>query len=189
MRTAKWISLCVASLIWLGTSSCADDSWAANKATGIFVIRSEYALDDKDSLTLIAQITQLQNDVQKLLNLQPQERTVEISMFKSRTTYRAHLAQRVPEGMNRPALFVQGTDMGRVYVYRQWGFDVDLRHECTHAVLHNALPYVPMWLDEGLAEYFEVVPSHRSSGNKHLSSLKRSILFGWRPNLAKLEAA
>jgi hypothetical protein len=91
--------------------------------------------------------------------------------------------------MNRPALFVQGTDMGRVYVYKRWGFDTDLRHESTHAVLHNALPYVPMWLDEGLAEYFEVPANKRSAGNPHLSSLRRSIFFGWRPNLAKLEAA
>ena len=79
--------------------------------------------------------------------------------------------------------------MGRVYVYRRWGFDTDLRHESTHAVLHNALPYVPMWLDEGLAEYFEVVSAQRSSGSPHLPSLKRSIVFGWRPNLELLEAA
>ena len=189
MRSAKWISLCVASFIWLGTPSCASAQWVATKTTGIFEIRSEYALDDQDSQVLISQITQLQSDVQKLLNLEPQDRAVEISLFKSKTTYRAHLAQRVPEGMNRPALFVQGTDMGRVYVYRRWGFDTDLRHECTHAVLHNALPYVPMWLDEGLAEYFEVVSAKRSTGNPHLSSLKRSILFGWRPHIDKLEAA
>lgn len=189
MRTAKWISLCVASMIWFVAPSCAEDTWAATKSTGIFEIRSEFALDDRDSQALIAQITQLQSDVQKLLNLEPQERSVEISLFQSKSTYRAHLSQRVPEGMHRPALFVQGSDMGRVYVYKRWGFDVDLRHECTHAVLHNALPYVPMWIDEGLAEYFEVVSSKRSSGNPHLSSLKRSILFGWRPNLAKLEAA
>lgn len=189
MRSAKWISWCVASLIWLGQPSCADAQWAATKTTGIFEIRSEYALDDKDSQILIAQITQLQSDVQKLLNLEPQDRAVEISLFKNKTTYREHLAQRVPEGMNRPALFVQGSDMGRVYVYKRWGFDTDLRHECTHAVLHNALPYVPMWIDEGLAEYFEVVASKRSTGNPHLGSLKRAILFGWRPRIDKLEAA
>ena len=189
MRSANWISVCLASVVWLGGLSCASAQWATTQTSGIFQIRSEYALDDTDSQTLIEQITQLQSEVQKLLNLEPQAGSVEISLFQSKTTYRAHLAQRVPEGMNRPALFVQGSDGGRVYVYKRWGFETDLRHECTHAVLHNALPYVPLWLDEGLAEYFEVVASKRSSGNSHLSSLKRSILFGWRPGIAKLEAA
>ena len=179
----------MASLIGLGPGSIAPADWVARETTGIFEIQSEYALNDKDSRELIQQITALQNDVQTLLNLKSENRPVEISLFKNRSTYRAHLSQRVPEGMNRPALFVQGTDMGRVYVYRHWGFDVDLRHESTHAVLHNALPYVPMWLDEGLAEYFEVVALKRSSGNPHLASLKRAILFGWRPSLPHLEAA
>ncbi len=189
MWTAKWISVCVASFVWLGAPSCANAQWATTQTAGIFEFRSEYPLDDKESQALIVQITQLQSDVQKLLNLKPQGQAVEINLFQSKTSYRAHLAKRVPEGLNRPALFVQGSDGGRVYVYKRWGFDVDLRHECTHAVLHNALPYVPMWLDEGLAEYFEVVASKRSTGNPHFASLKRAILFGWRPGIAKLEAA
>jgi hypothetical protein len=189
MRSAKWISVCVASVVWLGAWCCASAQWSTTQTTGIFEIRSEFTLDDKDSQALVAQITGLQSEVQKLLNLKSQAQTVEISLFRSKTTYRAHLAQRVPEGLNRPALFVQSSDGGRVYVYKRWGFETDLRHECTHAVLHNALPYVPMWLDEGLAEYFEVVAAKRSTGNPHLSSLKRSALFGWRPDIARLEAA
>ena len=190
MRSAKWISVCVmASVVWLGALSCASAQWAVNQTTGIFQIRSEYSLDDQDSQTLVSQITSLQGEVLKLLNLKSQEQPVEISLFKSKATYRAYLAQRVPEGLNRPALFVQGSDGGRVYVYQRWGFETDVRHECTHAVLHNALPYVPMWLDEGLAEYFEVEAAKRSAGHPHLSSLRRSIRFGWRPEIAQLEAA
>ena len=189
MRTSKWTSWCVACLIWRVLCPAALAQWQPVETTGIFQIRSEFPLNDREGQEIIRQLTELQKDVQRLLNLKPEDRPVEISLFKSKATYRAHLAQRVTEGVDRTALFVQGSDMGRVYVYRRWGFDVDLRHESTHAVLHNALPYVPMWLDEGLAEYFEVVPTQRSSDNPHLSSLKRSILFGWRPDLAKLEAA
>ena len=32
----------------------------------------------------------------------------------------------------------------------------DLRHEMTHAYLHAVVPNVPLWLDEGLAKYFEL---------------------------------
>lgn len=195
MSASKWISTCVAGLLWLVASGGAlaqrDDEapWVDHVTTGIFEIRSEYSLSDRDSKTLIEQINHLQSDVQQMLNLESQGQPVEINLFRSKSSYQSYLAQRVPEGMNRPALFVQGTDMGRVYVYKRWGFDTDLRHESTHAVLHNALPYVPMWLDEGLAEYFEVPANKRSTGNPHLSSLRRSIFFGWHPNLARLEAA
>lgn len=195
MPASKWISTCVAGLLWLVAGGSAltlraeDSQWVDSTSTGIFQIRSEYSLSDGDSQNIVEQIEQLQTDVQQMLNLEPTRQPVEISLFRSKSSYQSHLSRRVPEGVNRPALFVQGTDMGRVYVYKRWGFDADLRHESTHAVLHNALPYVPMWLDEGLAEYFEVVASKRSSGNPHLTSLRRSIFFGWRPNLAKLEAA
>ena len=189
MQSSKWISWCAACLIGHGVCAIAFSQWQPVVTAGIFQIRSEFALNDRDGQEIIGQLNSLQKDVQTLLNLKLEDRPVEISLFKSKATYRAHLAQRVPEGMDRTALFVQGSDMGRVYVYRRWGFDSDLRHESTHAVLHNALPYVPMWLDEGLAEYFEVVSTQRSSGNPHLSSLKRSIFFGWRPNLERLEAA
>lgn len=189
MSASKWISICVAGLVWLVSSAPAQSEWVDTTSSGIFQIRSEYSLSDRDSQNLVSQINKLQDDVQTMLNLKSQEQPVEISLFRSKSSYQSHLSQRVPEGVNRPALFVQGTDMGRVYVYKRWGFDTDVRHECTHAVLHNALPYVPMWLDEGFAEYFEVLEEQRSTGSPHLSSLRRSIFFGWRPNLAKLEAA
>ena len=189
MRSSKWISWCAACLIGHGICAIALSQWQPAETAGIFQIRSEFALNDRDGQEILRQLNTLQKDVQTLLNLKLEDRPVEISLFKSKASYRAHLAQRVPEGVDRTALFVQGTDMGRVYIYRRTGFDTDLRHESTHAVLHNALPYVPMWLDEGLAEYFEVVSTERSSGSPHLPSLKRSIFFGWRPNLERLEAA
>ena len=46
-------------------------------------------------------------------------------------------------------------------VYTYWGDRIqqDLRHELTHALLHSVLKDVPLWLDEGLAEYFELPPA------------------------------
>ncbi|RLS55951.1 MAG: hypothetical protein DWH91_08070 [Planctomycetota bacterium] len=180
-------------IVWLATNSSsrvrAEEPWVATRTMGLFEVRSEFALEDVESQRIMTQIEGLQTDVLTHLNLTAGEQSVEVNLFRSQSTYRAFLSSRVPEGMNRPALFVQGTDYGRVYVYRRRGFDTDLRHECTHAVLHNALPYVPMWIDEGLAEYFEPPREQRSAGNPHLASLRRSIFFGWKPNLARLEQA
>jgi hypothetical protein len=62
-----------------------------------------------------------------------------------------------------------------------------VRHESTHALLHNALPYVPQWLDEGLAEYFEVPAAQRARKHPHLNELRWPLVFGWRPDLEALE--
>ena len=89
----------------------------------------------------------------------------------------------------RRALYVKAAGPGRVYVYRSKELPVDLRHESTHALLHAALPMVPLWLDEGLAEYFEVPADKRAFENPHLSALfKTEIQWGKVPPLASLEA-
>jgi hypothetical protein len=62
--------------------------------------------------------------------------------------------------------------------------EVDLRHEGTHALLHATLPVVPLWLDEGLAEYFEVPASERTSHYSHLSKTRWSVRLG---NVATIE--
>ena len=67
-------------------------------------------------------------------------------------------------------------------------FEVDVRHESTHAVLHATLTDVPLWLDEGLAEYFEMPRDKRSDGNPHLESIKRLLRQGEMPKLDDLES-
>jgi hypothetical protein len=71
-------------------------------------------------------------------------------------------------------------------VYTFWGEHIrqDLRHELTHALLHSVLKDVPLWLDEGLAEFFELPPESRGLNRLHLTQLKRD---GLAPNLARLE--
>jgi hypothetical protein len=61
-----------------------------------------------------------------------------------------------PNLPRRRAFFVE-TDT-RLSVYAYWGDRVaeDLRHEVVHGYLHAVVPHLPLWLDEGLAEYFEV---------------------------------
>jgi hypothetical protein len=72
----------------------------------------------------------------------------------------------------RPALFILEGGSPGVYTYRKSDLDVDLRHECTHALLHSALPVVPLWLDEGLAKYFEVPAAQRAFDHPYFDDLK-----------------
>ena len=64
---------------------------------------------------------------------------------------------------------MKGRGPGKVFAYKSKALPVDVRHEGTHGLLHAALPMVPLWLDEGLAEYFEVPgrqPSLRQSASE-----------------------
>ncbi|OHB79159.1 MAG: hypothetical protein A2W31_18440 [Planctomycetes bacterium RBG_16_64_10] len=74
-----------------------------------------------------------------------------------------------------------------MFAYRHQELSVDLRHECTHALLHSALDVVPLWLDEGLAEYFEVPAQQRVYDHPHLARLKWNMRLGIIPPLASLE--
>ncbi len=191
MRRTAALATCVMALIAIvaavRTPATAAEQWSHTSETGVFQVRSEFSLSDDASRRLLAEIEQLQTDVETRLDIAVADRPVQLSIFSGRWSYSRYVASRVPEGANRPALYVQGPDMGHVFVYRRWGFETDVRHECTHAVLHNALPYIPLWLDEGLAEYFEAPPEDRTSDHPHLGSLRRAVFFGWRPDLRQLE--
>lgn len=160
--------------------------WLEERELAPYLIRSEFAL--RDVADLVNDLGDLQADLERLLNLKCEPREIQIHLFRSRSSYTSYLSQRVPEGVKRQALFVQGTDAGRVYAYRQRDLDTDVRHETTHALMHSALPYVPLWLDEGIAEYFEMPPGLREKQHPHRRELQNAIRFGWKPNLEKLEA-
>jgi hypothetical protein len=105
------------------------------------------------------------------------------------------MKERYPELPSRRAFFVaQPRSIGGaedLLVYTYWGERIrqDLRHELTHALLHSVIRDVPLWLDEGLAEYFELPPSRRGVNAAHVEALRRSLGAGtYRPNLARLEA-
>jgi hypothetical protein len=75
-----------------------------------------------------------------------------------------------------------------VFTYDSKRLMQDLRHELTHALLHGVIKEVPQWLDEGLAEYFELPPPREGVNSEHVERL-RSDLANRRArlSLARLE--
>ena len=179
--------LCGLALVLAPLRAAWGGGWVEEQQLGPYLIRSEFALRDVQGL--VDDLGDLQLDIERQLGLKCEPGgDIQIHLFRSRWSYNDYVSKRVPDGTKRQALFVQGTDAGRVYAYRHSGLDIDVRHETTHALLHTALPYVPLWLDEGLAEYFEVSPGLREKQNPHRNDLKFAIRFGWRPALERLEA-
>lgn len=166
----------------------ADGNWVDFHSSGAYFCRSEFRLSDGDATQLLLELDDLRETLERTLGISVRDRSIQLNFFAHRRSYVNYIAQRVPEGTGRKALYVQGPDMGRLYAYRSLSFAEDVRHETTHALLHHALPFVPLWLDEGLAEYFEVPADERVAGSPHLKRLRWAVKFGWKPDLQELDS-
>ncbi|HEY0982666.1 MULTISPECIES: DUF1570 domain-containing protein [unclassified Schlesneria] len=187
VTAAPWSRLTSSISRRLGQDRSTASRWVEERDLDPYLIRSEFPLGDVQEL--VADLGDLQADLESILRLECEPRPIQVYLFSSKRSYDQYLRIRVPEGVNRQALYVPGTDAGRVYAYRQSELDIDVRHETTHALLHNALPYVPIWIDEGLAEYFEVPAASRVKGHRHRKELRDAIRFSrWKPNIEGLEA-
>jgi tRNA A-37 threonylcarbamoyl transferase component Bud32 len=137
---------------------------------------------------LIEDLILLRKQITVALDLPLQREEVAIYIFSTEKEFRDYLNAAYPGLPNRRAFFMGSRDELAVYTY--WGERIqeDLRHEYTHGLLHASLRTVPLWLDEGLAEYFEVAGPRPGTVNTEYSGrLAASVANGWRPNLAALE--
>jgi len=137
---------------------------------------------------LIEELCARRLDVQRRLALPVSDEPVYVYLFESADRFRAFMRLHHPAFPNRRAFFVE-TDT-RLMVYAHWGDRVaeDLRHEATHAYLHAVVPSLPLWLDEGLAEYFEVPRGAQGVNRPHLHRLLvRLEKRTWEPDLKRME--
>lgn len=192
MRSSRWVVLVGVVGVWWAVSCfvdlrrCwADGGWADTRVVGPFVCRADFSLAGVEGL--LVDLGRLQDDLVRYLGVRPALEPIEVYLFGSQKTYRKYLKQHLPEVPYRRALYLKRGGPGIVLAYRSRQLAVDLRHECTHALLHASLPMVPLWLDEGLAEYFEVEPEERAFGNPHLTSVRWHARLGIPQKLEKLE--
>jgi hypothetical protein len=153
-----------------------------------FVFLSDFEI--KRDLPLFQELSELREQLNKELQLPPANSVVQVFIFEDRDRYERFMHAKYPDLPKRRAFFVaQPHSVGGpedLYVYTYWGERVreDLRHELTHALLHSVLKDVPLWLDEGLAEYFELPTEKLGLNSRHLEQIRRG---GFQPNLARLE--
>ena len=182
------ITLCtlIATVFLSGSvSRHASAAWIDCGTSAPFHIQSDYVLRNPNAVLQV--VKQLKHDFEKTLKLSPSQRRVEVRLFQSKRDYKRHVSKRIPRGDRHPALFVKGSDVSWIYIYSQPDFTKNLRHECTHALLHNSLFALPLWLDEGLAQYLEL-PTHRAANeHAHLPGIRRAVARRWHPDLQKLE--
>jgi hypothetical protein len=160
--------------------------WPAEKTVGVFHCHADYVLG-RDEL-LLAQLDDLARDVTSTLGLLPSREPIHLFLFHDRETYQAYLKQHFPRVPYRRALFIKSKGPGMVFAFKGDAFEIDVRHECTHAVLHSVVQNLPLWLDEGLAEYFEVIREQRAVQNPHLDAIRKESRTSTPRPLEKLEA-
>ncbi len=122
------------------------------------------------------------------LELPERELPIRICIFESRQRFEEFCRRRLPEFPIRRAFFVQQGDEFIVLASRGEGLLGDLRHELTHAVLHQSIGDVPIWLDEGLAEYFEPAGPLGTPKPGMVEAIEEMQANNWRPSLARLES-
>lgn len=136
---------------------------------------------------LLKDLETLRGVISETLDLPVQEQPVKVYLFGDEARYSQYLQTTYPNLPPRRAYFV-GTSQ-ELAVYTFWGDRIqeDLRHEYTHGVLHASLKDVPLWLDEGLAEYFEVAEPPVGYNRDYVQRMRSALHEGWRPDLDRLE--
>ena len=163
----------------------AADDWVDGRQAEPFVVRANYRLEQDGSL--VEQLQELQSELTRLLGVEATDEPVELYLFRDEASYGRYLTSRFPGVPARRAMYVKHTGPGMVFAYQSRDLAIDLRHESTHALLHAVLSSVPLWLDEGLAEYFELPREQRAFDNAYAASLVWRIRLGQVQSLAALE--
>ncbi len=156
-----------------------------------YLFLSDFEIDrDKP---LFQELAKLRDQVYGELQLTPSRSAVQVYLFENKERYDEYMHAVYPNLPPRRAFFIQqqralgGAD--DLMVYTSWGERIqqDLRHELTHALLHGVIRDVPLWLDEGLAEYFELPPANRGVNASHVETLRRDFGVTFQPDLERLE--
>jgi hypothetical protein len=136
-----------------------------------------------------AELPELQRELTRTLGVAPAKTPIYVYLFADEDQYRAYKDQHFPRVPFRPALYILEGGSPGVYTYRKPDLEIDVRHECTHALLHSALPVAPLWLDEGLAKYFEVPANRRAFDHPYFDDLKWkwSLRLGMVRSIESLE--
>jgi hypothetical protein len=156
--------------------------------TGPFMLFSNFPMEDDPPA--VRCLLALERDLKRQLDFQSNgaDDPVEIYVLDDRNAFSHFLKFYYPELPPRRAFFLAQGNHRVVYTYVNPRLEEDLRHEATHALLHGSFGNLPLWLDEGLAEYFEndlTVPGGQQGRVEQISA---DLAGRWSPDLARLES-
>jgi hypothetical protein len=149
-------------------------------------VHSDFKLPDDNRMLL--ELTSEREYIYDTVGVTGGHEVIDVDLFRDGERYAEFLAKHFPSVPSRRAFFLE-TD-ARLAVYAHWSDRMaeDLRHEVAHGYLHAVVPDIPLWLDEGLAEFFEVPQNQNGLNQPHLALLNDMMVHnGWQPDLTRLE--
>lgn len=174
------------------TVGCATVRTAPTLPEDLTVVRDQLVVYSDFKLAtrhrLVEELVALRGDISERLAVPVSDEPIHIYLFDKSETYKKYIDRHFPELPDRRAFFVESDT--RLTVYAQWGDRVaeDLRHEVTHGYLHSVIPNTPLWLDEGIAEFFETPRGWDGLHPAHVKLLDAQASKGlWTPDLARLD--
>jgi hypothetical protein len=183
-------------LVMLGSAGCATlgsnqgQSLVPTKyqtRTGPYAVYSNFPI--AADAPAIRSLQSLENDIAANLGVRvtAEAPPVEVYILNDRQSFMHFLKFYYPELPPRRAFFLAQGTQRVVFTFLGERLEEDLRHEATHALLNVAYGDLPLWLDEGLAEYFEGPEGEHGLNAEHLGRLPRDLADGWKPDLLHLE--
>jgi hypothetical protein len=162
---------------------------------GLYAFHTDFPIDTTDPL--FRELEDLPDQIESELRLPTGTNVIRVHLFDNEDKYHAFLRAKDPKLPLRSAYFFaeptrsagQSPDLN-VYTWTGPRLKTDLRHELTHALLHGTLKGVPLWLDEGLAGFFEQPVLNDGVNLLHLDALRtyEPLRQGpFRGDMARLE--
>ncbi len=184
LQSALRILIVLVFLFFAMTAHGQQSRWIVEETRGPIDVYAEFDPGMQDLWTNVTDVTR---ELEELVGVEPSGKSIQIILFRDQVSYLRYLASSIPQSRQRKAIFYQNGDVCQVYAFRSRTLITDLRHEMTHAILHQHLQFLPLWVDEGLAEYLEEPESFRSDSSR-TKSARWKARFGWSPSIQSLEA-
>jgi hypothetical protein len=159
--------------------------WRCEFEVGRFRIFS--SVDESVVRPCVETLPELIAEIHETLQIELPHSEVRMVVLRDRREYDEYISLHFPQLPRRRALFVQHRGPGLIMTYVHDDWLTDVRHESTHALLHHARTKLPSWLDEGLAEFFELKTNNRSRHREHSKALELQLRYGQVPSIEQLE--
>ncbi len=168
------------------SSQCRSEAfqWAVDHKHENIEIFAEFQIDVAG---VLSQFHDVAKELEEQIGVKSNGKPVQIVLFRTHQNYLNYLVRGIPQARHRKAIYYRNADVSQIYAYQNRTLTTDLRHEITHALLHQYLPFIPLWLDEGLAEYMEESGDIRGKSSR-AASVQWKARMGATPSLRSLES-
>jgi hypothetical protein len=158
-------------------------NWAGatepSKTAGQQWLQFHYTAAPRGFEEILAELKRLPPRLSKVYGSPAIIRAVNVLIFSDRQQYFAHLDKTLPKAPRRNSLFIVRSGRPTILAVQGETLQQDLTHEAVHSLNHLTFPNtaMPLWMDEGLAEWAE--DSAEQQSRVHGKAL-RQLLGGQR---------